>query len=107
VDSKVPEMDWPVQSSDLNTLEHLWDELECRLRYRPQCPTSLNALATALQEEWAAILPEMFRHRVESLPCNVHEWEICHRECQITVSSRSPDTFDQISMCIHIYIYIY
>ena len=24
----------------LNPIEHLWDELECRLRARPNCPTS-------------------------------------------------------------------
>jgi hypothetical protein len=53
VDSKVPEMDWPAHSLDLNTMEHLRDELQCRLRSRPQRPTSLAALATALQEEWA------------------------------------------------------
>jgi hypothetical protein len=31
-------------------------------------------------------------------PCgiNVHDWEVCHRESGITVSSRCPDTFDQI-----------
>jgi hypothetical protein len=53
VDNSVPEMDWPAQSPDLNPIEHLWDELECRLHSRPQCPTSL----TALQEEWATIPP--------------------------------------------------
>jgi hypothetical protein len=71
VDSNVPEMDWLSQSPDLNPVEYLWDELECRLRSRPQCPTSQNALATALQEEWAAIPLETFRHLVESLPCRV------------------------------------
>jgi hypothetical protein len=71
VNNNVPEMDWPAQSRDLNPVEHLWDELECPLLYRTQHPTSLNALATALQEEWPAIPPETFRHLVESLPSKV------------------------------------
>jgi hypothetical protein len=71
VDSKVPEMDWPAQSPDLSPIEHLWDELECRLCSRPQRPTSLTALATALQEEWAAIPLETFKHLVENLPGRV------------------------------------
>jgi transposase len=49
--NKVPEVEWPTQSPDLNPIEHLWDELERRLRYRPQRPTSLNALPASLQEE--------------------------------------------------------
>jgi transposase len=71
VDNNVPEMDWPAQSPDLNPTEHLWDELEHRLRSRPKRPTSLTALATALQEEWAAIPQETFRHLAESLPGRV------------------------------------
>jgi hypothetical protein len=59
-------MDWPAQSLDLNPIEYLWDELGGRLRSRPQCPTSLTTLAIALQEEWAAILPETFRHQGKS-----------------------------------------
>jgi hypothetical protein len=71
VDNKVQEMDCPTQSPDLNPTEHLWDELERQLRYRSQCPTSLIALATTLQEEWAAILLDTFKHQIESLPGRV------------------------------------
>jgi hypothetical protein len=59
VDSKVAEMDCPAQSPNLNPIEHPWDKLECWLRSRPQCPTSLTALATDLQEEWAPNLSQL------------------------------------------------
>jgi hypothetical protein len=68
MDNKFPEMDWPAQSPNLNPTKHLWDELESRLRSRPQRPTSPTALATALQKEGAAIPPETFRHLAQSLP---------------------------------------
>jgi hypothetical protein len=71
VNSNIPEMDWPAKSPDLNPTEHLCDEEERRLCSRPQRPTLLTALATALQEEWAAIQLETFRHLVESLPSRV------------------------------------
>jgi hypothetical protein len=31
---------------------------------------------------------------------NFHDWEVCHGESRITVSSRCPDTFDKI-----VYVY--
>ena len=36
----VEELAWPAQSPDLNPIEHLWDDWECRLRARPNRPTS-------------------------------------------------------------------
>jgi len=48
----VEELDWPAQSPDLNLIEHLWDELERRLRARHSRPTSVSVLTNALLEEW-------------------------------------------------------
>jgi hypothetical protein len=69
-------MDCSAQSPNLNPIEHLWDELERRLRSRSQCPTSLIALVTALQKDWAAIPAEAFRELVESLSGRVKS---CHK----------------------------
>jgi phage regulator Rha-like protein len=64
----VEELGWPAQSPDLNPIEHLWDELEHRLRARPNRPKSELDLTNALVAEWKQV---MFQHPVESLPSRV------------------------------------
>ncbi|GFV53768.1 apolipoprotein(A) [Trichonephila clavipes] len=51
----VQKLDWPFQSPDLNPIEHLWDELERRLRRQPNQPSSLQALTSAVMDAWKAI----------------------------------------------------
>ena len=67
----VDELDWPAQSPDLNPIEHLWDELERRLRARPSRPTSVCDLTNALLEEWSKIPINTLLNLVESLPRRV------------------------------------
>ena len=45
-------MKWPGQSPDLNPIEHLWDELESRIRKREPPPKNERELAVFLQDEW-------------------------------------------------------
>ena len=51
----IPVLPWPAKSPDLNQIEHLWDELERRLKARPVPPGNLNELRNALTQEWNAI----------------------------------------------------
>lgn len=48
-------LDWPPYSPDLSPIEHLWDELDRRVRNRPNRPHTLAQLAAALTEEWNAV----------------------------------------------------
>ncbi|GFV96617.1 QLQ domain-containing protein [Trichonephila clavipes] len=51
----VQKLDWSSQSPDLNPIEHLWDELERRLRSQPHRPSSLQVLTSAVMDAWKAI----------------------------------------------------
>jgi len=45
---------WPSMSPDINPIEHLWDELDRRLRARVNAPANARELFQALQQEWNA-----------------------------------------------------
>ena len=60
------ELDWPAQIPDFNPLEHLWDELERRLRARPYVQQQSD-LTNALLEEWSKIPINTLLNLVESL----------------------------------------
>ena len=48
-------LNWPPYSPDLSPIEHLWDELDRRIRRRRNTPNTLGQLRTALLEEWENI----------------------------------------------------
>lgn len=57
-----------LHSPDLNPTEHLWDELEWRLRARPSRQTLVPDLTNTLLEEWSKIPINTLVNLVESLP---------------------------------------
>lgn len=56
----------PPQSPDLNPIEHLWEELERRIR--KHSITNKQMLKTKLQEEWNLIGSETTKKLVDSMP---------------------------------------
>jgi transposase len=45
-------LDWPPYNPDLSPIEHLWDEMDRRVRERRNSPATLDQLRVALLEEW-------------------------------------------------------
>jgi hypothetical protein len=71
--------EWPSQLPDLNLIEHLWSELERRLKNRKNHPENASELEIALKEEWQQILYEKLHTLIESMSkrieaCISNEW---------------------------------
>ncbi|KAJ8869531.1 hypothetical protein PR048_028522 [Dryococelus australis] len=67
-DNNVRRLDWPAQSPDFNPIEHLWDEMDRRVRARQMRPKSIAQLMEWLQEEWGQIPVDVLQTLVESMP---------------------------------------
>ena len=65
--SNIHPLDWPAFSPDLSPIEHLWDELDRRVRRRPNAPTNHVQLTHALHEEWNNIPMAMINTLVNSM----------------------------------------
>ena len=64
---------WPSLSPDLSPIEHLWDELDRRLRVRnvppPHPPSATpDELFAVLQEDWETITRQTIQHLIASMP---------------------------------------
>ncbi|KAK7102003.1 hypothetical protein V1264_020297 [Littorina saxatilis] len=60
-------MNWPACSPDFNPIEHLWDELDRRVRNNHPPPRNLQQLLQFLQMEWQAIPQAFCRKLVNSM----------------------------------------
>jgi transposase len=63
----IKSMPWPAQSPDLNPIEHLWDELERRVRKHSSKWTNIQDMKNSLLEEWNNIPTEVCQNLVSSM----------------------------------------
>ena len=59
-------MEWPAQSSDLNRIERLWEQLDCMVRKK--CPSSQSNLREVLQEAWGEIYSDYLNKLTARMP---------------------------------------
>jgi transposase len=60
----IQQLPWPSKSPDFNVIEHLWDELNRRVRRRAVQPRNLPELEQALVQEWRNIPQRFLRNYV-------------------------------------------
>jgi transposase len=65
--SGVHRMDWPACSPDLNPIEHLWDELDRRVRNNHPPPRDVDHLFQLLQVEWQALPQRTLTNLINSM----------------------------------------
>ena len=65
--NNIKSLPWPAQSSDLNPIENLWDELERQVRKHNSLPKNQNNLWEILQEEWLKLDEDIYKNLVNSM----------------------------------------
>ena len=67
-------MNWPPFSSDMNPIEHLWDEVERPMKKHQ--PKNEDQLRRILQAEWESMSQDVTKKLVESDPNRSYQ---CYR----------------------------
>jgi transposase len=73
---------WPSKSPDFNPIEHLWDQLDKRVRQRQPPPQTLDQLRQMLQHKWRTIPRNNVRNLIKSMP----------RRCRVVLAARGGHT---------------
>lgn len=67
-DQNILLLPWPSSSPDMNIIEHIWSELDRRVRAWNPLPRNCDELWTVLQEEWYGLDSAFIQRLYDSLP---------------------------------------
>ena len=74
--NKIETLKWPPFSPDLNPIEHIWDELERRMKKHH--PNNKEELKKVLLQEWNGIGADITVKLVDSVPNRLYELSLIH-----------------------------
>ncbi|KAG2206449.1 hypothetical protein INT46_006977 [Mucor plumbeus] len=63
--------DWPAQSPDLNSIEHVWYQLKRRLNTYPTRPTTKEELEACITSEWYKFTKNDCLKYIDSIPASI------------------------------------
>ena len=69
--NKINRINWPSFSPDLSLIEHLWDEVERRMK--ETSPGNVTKLKECLMRIWKSIESQVCKKLVDSVPNQHHE----------------------------------
>ena len=71
VKNRINTFKWPAPSPDTNPIEHIWDELERRMR--PYSPKNKDEFWSIIQKEWQGIDQEVISKLINLMPKRLQE----------------------------------
>jgi transposase len=71
--NRIERLEWPSQSPDLNPIEHVWNEVDRRLRHLPSKITSKDDLWEKLQDVWKGVELDFCVKLIETMPERVRD----------------------------------
>ena len=72
-DNDINLLEWPPQSPDLNPIEHLWNEIDRRLRKLETRVHSQDQLWEAIQKIWVEMDDEFLTTLINSMPDRIED----------------------------------
>jgi len=67
-DNNINLLPWPSCSPDMNIIEHVWNDVNNRIRARPNQPQNVGELKRIIEEEWYSTPLEYIKTLFESMP---------------------------------------